>query len=315
MMRTTLQPGLTAPKRMGATKPKATAPRFGETKAEAEDLFRQAAMRGDKATLLGFIQAGKIDINAPNSFGDTAVMFATSENQLKALKILIDEGADLNKQSQSGRTAVILAVSHNRPDALKLLIEAKANLDLQDAQEHATAAIHAVKKNDINALKLLIEAKANLDLPSYSGESPLMVAATLKTLDALKLLIKAKVNPNHQNASGYTATMKAAAIGNTAVLKLLIEAGADLNLQDPTYGNTAAMWAACHNQKDTLQMLINADAKLDFKNKAGETITAIARKQGHTEILKLLQQPVIPKELSPDEVNAFLKAYNMPIEG
>ncbi len=277
---TPFQPGLTTPKRMSATKP--TAPRFGETKANAEAHFRHAALTNNRGTLLGFLRGGKIDINAETWSGHNALMDAAEAGSL---------------------------------DALNILIEAKANLNAQEKEHGWTAVMNAVvsKKDDTKALKILIDAGADLDLKTKDGKTALMIAARRGKIDALKMLIAAKAGLNHQDNDGRTAIMNALIHAHSEAFKLLIEAGADLNLQE-LKGNTALVIATDYGDEEALKMLIDASADVTIKNNAGKTPAQIAHEKRYTSFVELLQQAVIPKGLTAEETKAFIDAYNMPIE-
>jgi len=55
----------------------------------------------------------KVDINATNPTGDTALITSASEGQLACLQLLVDTKAAIDATNGVGNTALITAVSHD----------------------------------------------------------------------------------------------------------------------------------------------------------------------------------------------------------
>lgn len=69
--------------------------------------------------------------------GETPLNIAAHHGQAKAVKLLIDSGADVNFKTQSGNYALHLAAENNHLQAAKILIEHKANLFALDDPHQA----------------------------------------------------------------------------------------------------------------------------------------------------------------------------------
>jgi cytohesin len=73
------------------------------------------------------------------------------------------------------------------------------------------------------------------------------------------------------------------------VTRLLLEAGADVAMQDDTFGETALHWAAFAGDEEVITMLLDAGAQVDVKSTMnGQTPLFYAAHHGHVDIVKLL---------------------------
>ncbi len=244
-MKATFQPALsTTPKRPAATqptvlgktalgraKPDTVTLRFGQTQAEAERLFREAAMKGDKYTLLGFIKAGKVDINIADEKGHTAAILAAAMGKTETLQPLIEAGVNLDHQDKQGMTATMHAVRDAHRDALAMLIHAKANLDLQNI-DGTTALMHAVKSRSLHNLRVLLKANANANLQDANGDTPATMAVRLGCLAALKMLIDAGADLDILDKKGKTVAIIAEEKGYTDVVNRIQEGVVPEGLDD-----------------------------------------------------------------------------------
>lgn len=99
----------------------------------------------------------KIDINAKNTTGMTALMFACKNGLLKLVEYLVDHGADLElKENQNGETALFFAVRSNQVEIVKFLLSRGADKYATD-KRHQT--IHRImeNKNFVDIITLLDE--------------------------------------------------------------------------------------------------------------------------------------------------------------
>jgi ankyrin repeat protein len=139
---------------------------------------------------------GKVEVNAPQADGATALHWAAHLDDAALVTRLIAAGADVNAANDHGVTPLGLGC------------------------ENGNAAIVAA----------LLTAGANPNAVPSSGETALMTAARVGALDVVNALLSrgAAVNvrePSHQQ----TALMWAVSRGHADVARRLIEAGADIN--------------------------------------------------------------------------------------
>ena len=87
----------------------------------------RASRTGDVATLDRMLAAG-YDVNARDTYGQTAVMRAAHAGHLDAVRLLARRGADLNTTAKYGLSATMLAVVAGHGDVARALAEAGADL-------------------------------------------------------------------------------------------------------------------------------------------------------------------------------------------
>jgi hypothetical protein len=106
---------------------------------------------------------------------------------------------------------------------------------------------------------------------------------------AVKSFLAAGMDPNTRSASsGITALIMAASNGHTDTVTALIAGGADVNAR--FLGETALMGAAAEGHTDTVTALIAGGADVNARSSSDWTALKFARANGHTEIVRILQQ-------------------------
>jgi ankyrin repeat protein len=155
-----------------------------------------AVQHGDAQSVQALLK-NKVDVNAPQPDGATALHWAAYRSDAESAAALIRAGADVNAKNRYGVTPLALAADQGNSAVLDLLLKAGA------------------KPNDpINFVN--------------SGETPLMHAARSAKVDAVKLLARAGADVNaKENWNGQSALMWSAADGDSAMVTALLELGAD----------------------------------------------------------------------------------------
>ena len=164
--------------------------------AAARSEVADAVMQGDRPAV-GALIAKKVDVNAPQVDGTTALHWAVRANDVEMTEMLLGAGAKPSAANQLGATPMLLAA-----------------LD-------GNAAI----------LERLIQAGADPNAPvSDTGDTALMIAARTGKADAVKVLLDHGASVNAKETwGGTTALMWSVAELHPEVTKLLVERGADIN--------------------------------------------------------------------------------------
>ncbi|AZL16091.1 ankyrin repeat domain-containing protein [Rickettsiales endosymbiont of Stachyamoeba lipophora] len=127
--------------------------------------------------------------------------------------------------------------------------------------------IHAVWKKDLNKAKTLIEQGANVDLEDLGGITLLHYAVGKQSIDIIEFLLsknKIDINKQKETYDRETALMIATRFKNKKIMELLLAKGAKVNIKDK-YGDTALY---CAVSKDFIY-----GAKLLLEHKADMTIS------------------------------------------
>lgn len=221
--------------------------------ADAVDAIRplivDAAKNGDKAVLRALIQK-KVDVNAADADGSTALHWASYRDDVESADLLIRAGAKVNTANDLGVTP------------------------LWPASENGSPAM----------VRRLLEAGANPNAALLAGETPLMVGARAGNTGVVEQLLNKGANPNAHGARGQTALMWAVAQKHPDVVKVLLAHHADIQLRSdvwtdvmavpphgylgynkaiPHGGKTALMFAARAGDPDSAKLLVAAGAHVN----------------------------------------------------
>ena len=107
----------------------------------------------------------------------TPILIACNDNNLEAVKILLESGTDINKKHrENGKTPLIYSAANGYVDLVRFLITKPGILINAKDKEGRTALIHSVSFARKDVLALLIEAGANVNARTNSDESALSIA-------------------------------------------------------------------------------------------------------------------------------------------
>jgi len=216
-----------------------------------------AVKHGDAQAVQALLKK-KVDVNAPQPDGETALHWAAYRGDAASAAALIHAGANVNAKNRYGVTPLALAADQGSATLLDLLVKAGA------------------KPNDpINFVN--------------SAETPLMHAARSSKIDAVKLLVAAGADVNAKETwNGQTALMWAAADGDSAMVKTLLDLGADLHAKSHA-GTTPFLFAVRKGDLRSVQEMLAAGADVNEK-RSGDFATPllIAIINGHADLVDLL---------------------------
>jgi len=180
----------------------------------------------------------------------------------------------LNAKDSDGKTALIYAAENGYTKIIKLLIDSGADINKKDNKEMKPALIWAMKNKEFGkeVVELLIKNGANLNVKvAYEDNSALHYAVLYKQIEIIELLINRGVDLNKKNNYGFTALMSAVHNRYTDIVELLIKRGADINQKD-NEGRTALMWAIKYNSVEIVELLLKNGAKVDDTDNEGKTV-------------------------------------------
>jgi len=256
---------------------------------------------------------GGANVHARSKSGFTPLLFAARVGDLDSARLLLQAGEDVNEKTPEGLTPLLVASSSGRFEALAtFLLEKGADPNVADGNG-ITLLHYGVQKgisvigaaavlmpNQPDLLKALLAHGTNPNTriakdfppntrPDYSakmtlvGATPLLLAAACADVNAMRILADGGANPLLATKDGVTPLMAVAGIGSEVeggnsleAAKLVAELGADVNAADKE-GRTALHFAASAGADSIVQLLADKGAKLDVKNKLGQTPLMIAQ--------------------------------------
>lgn len=137
----------------------------------------------------------KLNINAQDDYGVTALIGATLHDHIDIVNELIKTGADLDKQDINGWTALMYAIQFGKPNAIKALINAGAGLNLRSA-DGRTALMYAAEKNDKDIVSRLLKANADATIKNEKNENKTAAEyASFKTRAPIQRAINERLKP------------------------------------------------------------------------------------------------------------------------
>lgn len=181
------------------------------------------------------------DMNASKYFYDERQLnlaVAISKNDASSILQSLDDGADVNYIGQDGMTPLLWALSNNNLKAFSILLDTGANPNLttragSDQTADTSPMELAAALEDSKFLKALLDHGGDPDLSiGSSGRSVLYQAARHRRFSNIRLLVDRGAQIDHRNTSGSTALMESVSAKSFDVALTLLELGADPAIKD-----------------------------------------------------------------------------------
>ncbi|PHH65731.1 hypothetical protein CDD81_1458 [Ophiocordyceps australis] len=220
-------------------------------------------------------------------FGN-ALTAAAYDGVEKIVLMLLDAGAEVN--SPNG-WALQEAAAQGNLNIVKILLDrgAEVNAEINNGGfPPGTALQGACEAAEPEIVDLLLARNANPNL-GLGSESPPVVAAALRGADdILEKLVKARAKVDVVDGDGETTLLnRATAILSVESLQLLLDAGANVNFADEN-GNTPLIVAAGINEADAVQLFLDYGADILYVNEDGKNAMQEAFENESEESLKIL---------------------------
>ena len=146
------------------------------------------------------------DVDAEAKSGDTALMYAAGDNNPKAVRLLIDSGANTKVQNNDGYTALTKLYMFGHPggtvagDPLRTFMS-------EDKQE---------------IVRALLKHGVNVNIQVHNGETALMRASENGDLEMVRLLLDHGADTGVTDKDGWNAIRRASHRGDAEMVKVLL---------------------------------------------------------------------------------------------
>ena len=242
--------------------------------APAGNALIDAARNADRDAVRRFVQA-KVDVNAVEPDGTSALHWASYRDDTESADLLIKAGANVNAANDLGATPLWIA------------------------SLNGSAAM----------VRRLLQGGANPNAPLLLGETPLMVASRSGNADVVGQLLERGASVNARAARGQTALMWAVAQKHPDVVKVLLDRGADVHAKSESwsqveavsphghaeynrsipYGNnTPLMFAARAGDLASAKLLVAAGANVNDEDAWGVSVVTLAAHSGFVDLVTFL---------------------------
>lgn len=247
-----------------------------------------AVKNGDRAGAISLIQQ-KIDVNAPEPDGTTALHWAVRQDDLEMVDRLIHGGADVKATNRYGVTPLYLACVNGSAPTIAKLLEAGADAN-SATTEGETALMTVARTGNVEAAKVLLAHGADVNSKEqWRQQTPLMWAVAESHPEMAEVLIAHGADVNARQVTwtwerqmtkeprekwmplgGLTPLMFAARQGCLDCARILLKAGAEINAADPN--NVSAMLMATINgHYDVAGFLLDQGADPNIADETGRT--------------------------------------------
>jgi len=225
-----------------------------------------AAQSADAAAVRSLV-AQRVDVNAQEADGTTALHWAVHHDQLPIVELLLKSGANPRAANRYGITPLHLAATNADAAIVERLLQAgaDANAALPGGE---TPLMTAARSGDVPTLKALLAHGADVGAKErWKGQTALMWAAADNHPEAIQLLLHAGADL-HERSNGrvFTPYLFAVRGGHIGAARVLIEAGTDVNetLPDGTSALTLAVMNA-HYELASFLLDYGADPNADVQ--------------------------------------------------
>jgi ankyrin repeat protein len=189
-------------------------------------------------------------------------------NYKETAELLLDHGADVNGQEfHSGITALHVAAPRGNMEIVRLLIKKGARVNTADAA--GDTPLHAMSGRDYQGdhvetiIAILVKAGADVNRKNKRGRAPLHTATVDNGRDVVQALLMNRAAPNLQDDDGNTAL-------HLAVMNV-------------------KRYESWRPYAKVIELLLRYGASTTIKNKAGKSVSDIARELRDDDLLRLLK--------------------------
>ncbi len=229
-----------------------------------------AVQRGDRDTVRELLR-NRIDVNAAQPDGSTALLLAADRNDVELVDLLIKAGGNVNARNEYGATPLYAASGTGNITVLKLLLDAKADVNAPLVRGE-TPLMAVADKGNIEAVRLLLDRGADVNArESKGGQSALMWAVAGKHAEIVKLLLDRGADVRARSKGDFSSLLFAAQQGDVESGRLLLEAGAGINEARKSDRMTPLIVAAASGHYDFAVLLLNHNANPNLSDDGGRT--------------------------------------------
>ena len=256
--------------------------------AQGRDLRLIEAVKNRDRQVLQTLLKQKVDVNAPQPDGSTALHWAAQTDDLESADLLLNAGAQVSTANDYGITPLLLASQNGSAAMVERLLKAgaKPNGAFPTGETALMVAARTGKPGAVQAL-LIQGADVNAKEPSL-GQTALMWAAAQGHSEVVQLLVdggadvRAKSNPGTfrqpsiVHAGGFTPLLFSARNGDIKSSRILLAAGANVN-ETATDGMSPLLMSTIRGHLAYAEFLLDQKANADI---AAAGLTPLHRAAG-----------------------------------
>lgn len=128
---------------------------------------------------------------------------ATENNNIEAVILLLQKGANVNAQDEYGNTSMHFAAENGSMNIATILLQSNAEADKKDNIGY-TPMHNAALYGNTDIVTLLVDNGADINAKSCSNTTPLHLAYRHKNMNTVETLLKKGADPEIQDINGET---------------------------------------------------------------------------------------------------------------
>jgi ankyrin repeat protein len=267
--------------------------------AASTDTRLADAVQNSDRTAVRALLAKKVDVNAPQGDGTTALHWAAFNDDREVAKLLLAAGAQVKATTRIGAiTPLFLACKNGSAPMIEFLL--KAGADANSATETGTTALMmAAAAGNPDALKILLGHGANVNARDLAhGQTALIFAASLNRSEAVRVLMANGADPSITSKVTQTERVRFNADGIPAPDEPPTPAPKEPVQPKQTRGErgaatmggqTALLYSARDGQLGAARALVEGGADVNQGNAEEKTTPLLmAIINGHYDLAKML---------------------------
>lgn len=220
---------------------------------------------------------------------DSGLIAAVRAGDLQKVGDALAAGASPDAIAENGLSALALAVQANKDGIVSLLLKSGAK---PNAPGNGGLVAFAVGWGNEAVLEQLLLAGAPLyspeDLRKGNRDNILVMAVGKRSVRMVSLLLEFGADPNGtEPLARETALFGAAALGDIQIMQVLIDANCTVDFKNRR-GTTALMTACGYSQGDAVRLLLKHGANPCAKDNYGDSAIGYAALSENPEVGNLL---------------------------
>jgi ankyrin repeat protein len=253
---------------------------FAARAAPSDLRLIEAVKRADVMTVRSLI-AERVDVNAAEADGSTALHWATRRDNPEIVDLLVAAGANARTATRYNVTPLSLACTNGNATIIERLLKAGADPN-STSEEGQTALMTASLTGNVAAITVLVTHGADVNaIEPYRGQTALMWAASEGNAGAASLLVESGAKIHTKSKAGWTSLLFAVRNGRLETVSTLLSRGANVNDVAPD-GTSALNMAVVNAYFELASVLLEHGADPNAPDPRGSALHTLAwlRKPG-----------------------------------
>jgi ankyrin repeat protein len=240
------------------------------------------------------------DLNIPDKYGITPLMYTRGLVRMnEVIFTLISCDARINDLSNAGLSFLLIVAAVNNPKVISVLATLGADLDIKNL-EGKSPLIISIENGNIENVFILASNGADINCIDNRLRTPLIYATIRGETRIIEfLLIQNYLDLNYKDEYGYSALTIAVKNNNKEALDLLLNAGCDI-LNVDKWGRSIILEAILLNDLYAARKLIKFGANVNIADYSGNLPLNHAIEKNNLEAVAILLEAgaFLPKDIS-----------------